>query len=536
MGANCRFRQLVILALSDSLAVRAFRRSVVLMSGVFATLQNRSFWTGTCTSLGRSFLAMGRSLIFIVAAWSSVAYCADQLQDAPLFKPATAENAKSPVGRARTWVDTTGRFRTEATLLSRDDARVTLRKTDGIIVHVPIERLSDADKRHLAGIDNSAGIVVQAASSVVDAASKVAESVANQLGSDNRVTRKAIIDNAADAPGSAAEQNHRPIAADFIHVQISDDAMRRFLARPIARRTAVRDTIVGTPVQGTAHTSGRFDLRLVSADARAVIDLMFNGHVQSQTVGFGGPVQVHSNGLTRFSAIKRVILDEQGIELMPARAHAETSVSINGVTTDLPRLRGRIARRIGSRRAAASRGAAEFESARKAEGRVAREFDQEVYRQLLAGRSKLVQLFASLPIDRSQLAPDVDFSTSKDYLHVAIRRRDGNASPVIPPTPQQLGSPEIAVHVHASFVDHVVQNAELQRSLDSLIGALLGPELQAFVGIAPAGPHLEFQQSADGNWWSVLIRPAEASVRRTPVPSPKAKLVKKTESRRPAAD
>lgn len=53
---------------------------------------------------------------------------------------------------ARKWSDTTGRFNLEAEFVELNDGKVALEKTDGKIIRVPIERLSDEDRRFVASL------------------------------------------------------------------------------------------------------------------------------------------------------------------------------------------------------------------------------------------------------------------------------------------------------------------------------------------------------------------------------------------------
>lgn len=57
--------------------------------------------------------------------------------------------AFSTVAFARTWTDNTGKYAVEAELVEVRDGNVHLRKTDGSVVSVPLERLSAADRRYL---------------------------------------------------------------------------------------------------------------------------------------------------------------------------------------------------------------------------------------------------------------------------------------------------------------------------------------------------------------------------------------------------
>ncbi|MGI9519270.1 MAG: SHD1 domain-containing protein, partial [Pirellulaceae bacterium] len=55
----------------------------------------------------------------------------------------------------RTWVDSSGQHRTEATLIKVDGDNVDLRTTDGRTITVQINRLSKADRDYLAARNQS---------------------------------------------------------------------------------------------------------------------------------------------------------------------------------------------------------------------------------------------------------------------------------------------------------------------------------------------------------------------------------------------
>ena len=56
---------------------------------------------------------------------------------------------------SRVWVDSTGKHKIEATLVSHTDATVKLRRTDGRIIEMPIDKLSADDRAFLKGGDSS---------------------------------------------------------------------------------------------------------------------------------------------------------------------------------------------------------------------------------------------------------------------------------------------------------------------------------------------------------------------------------------------
>jgi len=53
-------------------------------------------------------------------------------------------------GWARMWTDNTGKFSVEAEFVEVKDGKVLLKKDNGKVFQVPIERLSDADQRYVA--------------------------------------------------------------------------------------------------------------------------------------------------------------------------------------------------------------------------------------------------------------------------------------------------------------------------------------------------------------------------------------------------
>ncbi len=64
----------------------------------------------------------------------------------PLSQPATTEQRETREPKFRTWTDATGKFKTEAALLDFKGGKVQLRKPNGKVVAVPIEKLSQADQ------------------------------------------------------------------------------------------------------------------------------------------------------------------------------------------------------------------------------------------------------------------------------------------------------------------------------------------------------------------------------------------------------
>lgn len=84
----------------------------------------------------------------------------DRWQEAGVFTEkdvqVTGDDTSKPAARAesyRRWSDTTGTFTIRAKLIGLDDREVTLRKPDGSTLQVPLEKLSEADRKYLSDRD-----------------------------------------------------------------------------------------------------------------------------------------------------------------------------------------------------------------------------------------------------------------------------------------------------------------------------------------------------------------------------------------------
>jgi hypothetical protein len=375
-------------------------------------------------------------------------------------------------------------------------------------VRVPIHRLCLPDRRLVERLNGQTpGALLLTVRAIGKAASAIANSglMIRHLATGIPTRRPPAKGPAPLAASIEKEPPFGEIPADIVYVQVSGRTLRRLIRRPVARETMVRESIVGTPVSGRAHTAGMLDLRLTPSIQNAAIDLLMHGHVHSQTTGYGGPVQIHSSGVTNFAASKRLVFEDQGYWVFPARASAQTSTTIRGISTDLPRLRGRIARRIGGRRAMQMLPAADAEASQKAAARIAGQFDRDVDQQLATAHGKIYDALGALPLKQELLAGRLRFATTSNYLHCSLNRREGQAASVRPPAPSVYGSPDLAIHVHSSVVELVASNDELQRLILPLVNSLLEDDRQGYLSRISAASRADVRQSTDGQWWSLVV-------------------------------
>jgi hypothetical protein len=122
----------------------------------------------------------------------------------------------------------------------------------------------------------------------------------------------------------------------------------------------------------------RSSITLLEDEEKGTFDLVLTGSAVSTTRSNAGPVTIHCRTATSFTARKRLVLDDEGLHAQPATCRAVAHSTITGVSSSLPGLRGRIASKVGWRRAQSQRPQAERISARHSEQTIGRSFDTDV--------------------------------------------------------------------------------------------------------------------------------------------------------------
>lgn len=199
------------------------------------------------------------------------------------------------------------------------------------------------------------------------------------------------------------------------HVRITAGALDQLVRKTIDESVPVTDLLLGTPVSGRARLQGCSSLKLAADPTRAVFDIFLVGSADSQTVGDAGRAHIHSRTVTRFAARKRVILDEHGLTALPATCNATAASTLLGTTSPLPGVRGRLAGRIGRRRAQQQLAQADRISARHSAEEICRRFDAEVAAQLAEANRLLARQTAEWARRPGGRLP-LRFSTTAEHL------------------------------------------------------------------------------------------------------------------------
>ena len=183
---------------------------------------------------------------------------------------------------------------------------------------------------------------------------------------------------------------------------------------------------------------------------------------------------------------------------MPAVSSARTETQTTGIDTSLPRLRGRIATRIASRRVNESRGQANWEAARHAEQRINAALDREVESLLTAVRPRIQQSVAELRAIERETGYQLRYSTTPLHLLVSVEDPNGDANASLPILPDDR---PVAIQVHQSLLKQAVTDVRLRNLASKWIDKNAGKGV--LVSARPSDLRLHTRWSQDGNWLTV---------------------------------
>jgi hypothetical protein len=381
----------------------------------------------------------------------------------------SAVAGQPPAEAAREWTDASGTRRARATLLRADGERLWLQRPDGKLTTTTLQNLSEPDRQYVASrrqqpaagaVDSEPPTMTE---SVVEGVTDTVETL-QQL--PQWVAGGQSGEGSSLVPGS-------PKPAALVYLRISRDFLEDYVERSVRRIKPVRDCILGARITGESETRGRTRLALQPASGRLLGTILFDGTVRSRTTGRKGPVILHNVANSMFHAQKRVVMDDGGVRVGPATASVSTDLDLLGVGTTLPRLRGRIARRIGARRAAQSHGRAEAITADHTADDVREDFDQRVTRSMAKVQAALGSKIPELETGGGPVPTDVRFRSSPQYVEVAILRE--NATPaerkLRPPMP--TADSDVAVRVHRSLFTTALQDPQFMQNLSPFFDKLL---------------------------------------------------------------
>jgi hypothetical protein len=230
-------------------------------------------------------------------------------------------------------------------------------------------------------------------------------------------------------------------------VQVSKEVLGAGFESEVSEVSAVRETIMGTSIRGTARMWAQISLSLVPDSERAAFDILLTGSANSTNVGRNGPVTIYSNGLTRISANKRVYVDAEGLHAFGAVARCSTRSTIHRIAANCC-----LVRRIAWKRARQQKGQAERIASGRAARRVEGRFDGQAAEMLGEANESFATKFRNPLLRRNGFPNLLKLSTNERRLFAEVMRA-GPAQLASPNAPPPLDDEHaVAVRVHDSIV------------------------------------------------------------------------------------
>jgi hypothetical protein len=263
------------------------------------------------------------------------------------------------------------------------------------------------------------------------------------------------------------------VPGDLIVIRVARRLLEQQIDREIVRDDPVNDRILGTDIRGKAYVRGTSQLLMASNNQRAEIEAVFEGTIQSKTVGYNGPVVLQIDSSTPFRASKRIVMDAGGIRMSPTAVTARTTSHTTAIDAQVGGLRGRLAERVAWKRSAQLQSEADAIGSRSAALQIRKAFDEEV-----GEASALLEasLLAAIPkVSWEDGTPlSVRFRSAPTHVEIILYRAGATVDERALRPPAIVGDPAIAIRAYRGMLLRTVTAANLQQMLQPLMtGSIL---------------------------------------------------------------
>jgi hypothetical protein len=260
---------------------------------------------------------------------------------------------------------------------------------------------------------------------------------------------------AEQAPGlihSVRSSFNRPNMLFAVHENLFAEAVNR----PVDQVTPINETVLGTRVRGTGHTTGTFRLDFVPAHDRAAFDLVLAARALSTTRGSQGPVTVCTQGTTDLMARRRIFLTEHSVSASPVEASADTSTAVTGIGVN-KKFGKKLIRRIATKKIAETKPKAEAIAEGRARDRLRQQFTEQTEPALAQFREQF-QSRVRGPLEARGLYPEMlHLNTTDSELVVTARKSLANQLAAVSLPPSLGSSNLLTARIHESAVNNVLE-------------------------------------------------------------------------------
>jgi hypothetical protein len=238
-----------------------------------------------------------------------------------------------------------------------------------------------------------------------------------------------------------------------IVADVTTDALNE-LAGPVCQIRPVRECILGATIRGTAITNGLVTFQPQNAQNMIELDMYLNGIINSRTVGYKKPVKIHATGYTNYWASKRLLISDDQFTTAGLTVDARTRTRIHSVQKTGGKFGKRIIEKIAWKKVRESKSQSERIAARKAEVKIAQDFDDQVVTALTNGRVSYEEKLRT-PLRRVALLTDaVRLASDTEGIHSRLLLASHRQIATNTKPPQRSPENDVTVQVHETAVNN----------------------------------------------------------------------------------
>jgi hypothetical protein len=302
------------------------------------------------------------------------------------------------------------------------------------------------------------------------------------------------LQDARQAP-ALVEAIQRQFVRPNLFAQASAEVVGAGIAEPVDDITPVRDCILGTDIEGTAHTMGQITSQPASNATMAVLDALFFGSTVSDNVGYHGSITIFSTAKTNLAALKRIWIDAEGLHSYPATANAVTDVDIHDIES---RKGNQMIEKMAWKRACKQLSEAECIASRHAEQRLNERIDERSAEPIDRANQTYNDKFYR-PFTERKLFPQELRLSSTDHAIAVLGVQAGGgkvAAPSLPPP--VIEGADMSLQIHESMINNL--------AFDALAGRTVYEEKLQTAVIETLG-HLpeKMKGDEDGKPWAITF-------------------------------
>ena len=244
-----------------------------------------------------------------------------------------------------------------------------------------------------------------------------------------------------------------------LRVAISAEMIGRLLPAIQPKSVPIRTSVLGSRVRGTSRVESDLELVLHPSADRWSMSLKTLGNVDTQSVGYKGPVAVTTSGHSRFVAATPIDVTSNGIDIGDPNVFVHGNTNLRGIQSKYdrwPLLRGFV-RNVATSRYESIAPRSNQIANQKMRLQIAETIDQTIESKIAEATGKLGQAVLG-PLGRLELDPKViDMQTTNKRLLARYRLAGDWQLAAFTPRPRAPRDSLMSVQIHQSAINNTLE-------------------------------------------------------------------------------